>query len=160
MMEWWDAREPREKLLIQVFGVLIVLAAVVQFLLIPVLQTHTERELRNLQAMQTLDAVTSSDAIIKRDQAAISGTTSQSSVSELRTAALTIAAQRGLAISRIQGGNGDEVIMIMDNASPQILYAWLADIQVQHGARPTSISLSGDASGGVRASIAFRGGKS
>ena len=156
MMEWWDAREPREKLLIRVFGALVLLAVIVQFVLIPILQTNTERRLRSQQAMQTLDVVTSSDTILKRGAAIASGT-SRTSISELRSAALTLAAQRGIAISRIQGGNGDEVIMILDNADPQLLYAWLADIQLQHGARPSNVSLSGDASGGVRASVAFGG---
>ena len=158
MMEWWQSREPREKLLIKVFGALLVVAALIQFALIPVLQTNGEQRLKNQQAMQTLDAVTSSDAILRR-AAGASGSGSQTSISELRSAALSLAAQRGLAISRIQGGNGDEIIMILDKASPQILYAWLADIQTQFGARPSSISLSGDASGGVRASVAFGGGE-
>lgn len=158
MMEWWDAREPREQLLLKVFGALLVGALFLQFALIPVLQTNAERQLRNQQAMQTLDAVTSSDAVLRRVGGA-AGNTVETSISELRRAALSIAAQRGLAISRIQGGNGEEVIMILDNASPQVLYAWLADIQLQYGARPSSISLSGDASGGVRASVAFGGGE-
>ena len=156
MMEWWDAREPRERLLIKVFGALLVAAVFLQFAFMPVLQTHGERQLKNQQAMQTLDAVTSSDAILRR-AVGVSGSAPQASISELRTAALALAAQRGLAISRIQGGNGDEVIMIMDTASPQVLYAWLADLQLQYSARPSSISLSGDPSGGVRASVAFGG---
>ena len=159
MMEWWDAREPREQLLIKVFGALLVVAVFVQFALFPLLQTNSDRQLRNQQAMQTLDVVTSSDAILSRT-AGGSANSTQASISEVRTAALALAAQRGLAISRIQGGNGDEIIMILDKASPQILYAWLADIQLQYGARPSSISLSGDASGGVRASVAFGGGDS
>lgn len=157
MIEWWESREPREKLLIRVFGGLLVAAVVIQFALMPLLTTRADNEVRSVQAMQTLDAVTSSDVILNRSVGNGSGMSGGASVSELRTAALSLASARGLAISRIDGGNGDKVIMIMDNASPQILYAWLADIQLQYDVKPSSISLSGDASGGVRASVAFEG---
>lgn len=159
MMEWWSSREPREKLFIRVFGGLLIAAIVIQFALVPLLRSRADNETRSIQAMQTLDAVTSSDVILKREFAAASGAPATASVSELRTAALSLATARGLAISRIDGGNGDKVIMIMDNASPQILYAWLADIQLQYNIKPSSISLSGDASGGVRASVAFEGAR-
>ena len=157
MMDWWNSREPREKTLIRIFGVLLAAAVFIQFLVLPVVRSKAQNEIRNIQAMQTLDAVTSSEVILNRNTSGIAGVSVTTSISELRTAALSLATARGLAISRIQGGNNDEVIMILDNASPEILFAWLADLQIQNGAKPTSISLSGDASGGVRASVAFGG---
>lgn len=155
MIDWWSAREPREKLLLQILGGLVVLAVMVQFIILPLMGTNSEYRVKSQQAMQVLDTVTSSDSILSRRAAPLAAGAQATSISELRSVALSIAAQRGLAISRIQGGNGDEIIMILDNADPQILYAWLADLQLQYGARPSNISLAGDASGGVRATIAF-----
>jgi len=155
MIDWWNAREPREKLLLQILGGLTLLAVLVQFIMLPLMGKHSDNRMRNQQAMRVLDTVTSSDSILSRGVATLATRDQSTSISELRSVALSIAAQRGLAISRIQGGNDDEIIMILDNADPQILYAWLADLQLQHGARPSNVSLAGDASGGVRATISF-----
>ena len=159
MIEWWQAREPREQFMLRLLGALFALAVIIQFGFVPLLQNKAVNEMQNLKAMQSLDAVTAASSTSENGTALLAGQSADVSVAELRTAAHSLAARRGLAISRIQGSGDSEVIIIMDNADPQLLYAWLADIQVQHGARPSSISMSGDASGGVRASIAFSGAR-
>ena len=157
MMEWWSAREPREKLLLQVAGGLLVAVVLLQFILLPLVRQRADLQTENFAAMQTLDVVSSStpSSATAGSAALLNDTTS---IAELRSIALALATERGLAISRIQGSGDDEVIMIMDSADPQLLFAWLADIQLQQGARPSNIALTGDASGGVRASISFSGG--
>ena len=152
MKEWWNAREPREQRLLQFAGLLLISVAVLQFLILPLVRSKSDKMERNVESMQTLDVLTSLKEVDKQQRSE----KSRLSNSELRIAALSLASDRGLAISRIQEPNDNEMTMVLDKASPEIFYAWLEDLQEKHGARPTNISMMGDTSSGVRASVAFK----
>lgn len=155
MSDWWEQRAPREKILLKVLGVIAALTVLLQFVLIPVVRGHGESSERNLSATKTLTIV--EGAIGSRSSIADQSSVRGKTLAELRAVALKLATERGLEISRITGSEDDEVIMIIDKADPEILFAWLADIELQHNIQPINMTLSSDAGDGVRVSIGFVG---
>lgn len=157
MNDFWLARSARERLLI-LMAALLVTALLLNVLLVRPLRTARQNaELSLAVASRTLDAVSAARANVGTEQATggpvVSG-------EDLRARLVDLAAQRGLAVSRLQSNERGAIIVQFDQASVQTLFAWLEAAERQLGAEPAQASIFADTSGTVRASFEFRGGAS
>jgi len=152
MMAWWNDREPRERLLLAIAGGLLAFAIVLQFVLMPAVRSKTAQKARSVTAAQTLDLVVADAAA--RDER-VAGGDMVASLDDLRAGIVDLANRRGLSVSRVQGGEAGSVTIAMDSASPELIMAWIADIEATYRARPSRVSLSNDGAGGVRSSVSF-----
>ena len=157
MMELWGTRSERERLLILLAGLLAAVLLANLLIFRPLLTAKESAEQSVAIASRTLDAVTAVR------QVPGTGSTLAGPVvakEEMRARLVDLAAQRGLAVSRLQSNENGAIIIQFDQASVQILFAWLEAAERQLGAKPDQASVFADASGTVRASFEFREGES
>lgn len=154
MMEWWNAREPREQLLVSIAAGLAIFALILQLLILPVLRSKAVNATTSAEAAQTLDIVSAEMSArrsgISADGAGVSG-------DDLRAGLVSLANRRGLSVSRVQGNEGNGVTLAMDAANPELFFAWLADIEATYNVTPSRLTLADNGAGAVRSSVSFAG---
>ncbi len=151
MREWWSSRAPRERLLIRLAIGASLLALLLHFLILPTWRAKAAAKARNLEAARTLDIV---GAVLGESRAETNRHISPPEEG-LRAGVVALARQRGLSVSRVQGGPDGQVTVAMDSAPPETVFGWLADVQDSYGAAPHKVSMTDDNTGSVRASVTF-----
>ena len=157
MMEFWETRSTRERLLIlMAFGLVAVL--LLNLLAVrPLRAAHEEARASLAVAARTLDAVAASRPA---GETVALPAAAPASAEDLRTHLVALAADRGLAVSRLQNSSNGDIVIQFDQAAAPLLYAWLESAERELGAEPAKASVFAEASGTVRASFEFRGGGS
>ena len=143
MMEWWSSREPRERLLIRLAIGVSLLAFLLHFLILPAWRANGVAKVRNLEAARTLDVVGAALGARQTDAPRRMAPPMEG----LRAGVVALARQRGLSVSRVQGGSEGEVTIAMDSAPPEQVFGWLSDVQASYGAAAQKVSLIDDRSG-------------
>ena len=127
--QWWLEREPREKLLLAVAGALCVLIAAYQFAFMPSSAFRAEQE-------RAFSAALSEYAYVSSVTDNMMETRSDPSREQPLQAVLTnTSGLYGLTISRLVPAEADGMNVWLDSASPQLLFAWVADLERSHGVR-------------------------
>ena len=159
MMAWWDTREPREKLLIALAGLLLVVAVLQQALVHPLLAAHAEARGKHDRAVQVLDIVASnSQAIEARRMSSVASPVQPTLTGDALRAALTaLAAQRGLDVSRLQTTSGGGFSISMETVDPQQFFEWLSEAEALFGADVQNAVVNSASDGQVRVTIDFAG---
>jgi type II secretory pathway component PulM len=157
MMEYWASRSLRERVLILLAGALIAALLLNLLMIRPLRAAKAEAASSVAVASRTLDAVSAArpDARVGVGQVTLTV-----AGEDLRSRLVDLATQCGLAVSRLQSNERGAIIIQFDQASAQVLFAWLEAAERQLGAMPAEASIFAEASGTVRASFEFRGGAS
>jgi len=157
MMEYWASRSPRERVLILLAGALIAALLLNVLMIRPLRAAKAEAASSVAVASRTLDAVSAARPDARTGAGQVTLTVAGE---DLRSRLVDLATQRGLAVSRLQSNERGAIIIQFDQASAQVLFAWLEAAERQLGAMPAEASIFAEASGTVRASFEFRGGAS
>lgn len=157
MTNWWETREPRERLLLSVAGVL-------TFLVLGYLLVIQPLSNARQQASQALASAQTDRAIVDRGISVLANTDTTSSgaapdVDDFRTMVTRSAREAGLSLSRVQRGSDGTIQLRFDDAEPPRLFAWLATIESQPGGEIVAASISARNDERIEAVIELRGGR-
>ncbi|MEO1407024.1 MAG: type II secretion system protein GspM [Pseudomonadota bacterium] len=157
MMQWWETREPRERLLLSIAALLTLL--VLGYLLV-ISPLSSARE----DAGRALASAQADRAIEERGIAAIGSADASSSgaapdVDDFRTMVTRSAREAGLSLSRVQRGSDGTIQLRFDDAEPPRLFAWLATIESEPGGEIVAASISARNDERIEAVIELRGGR-
>ena len=126
---WWRGREPREHVLISVAVLLSVVLGFHQLVWNPAMAFQQGAERAYETALVDYALV----------QQAARRTNPQSDVTTarepLQTVLTSTAGLYGLTISRLRPAENDGMNLWLDTAPPQLLYAWLSELELRHGVR-------------------------
>lgn len=132
---WWSAREPRERVLILLAGGLGLAVLLWQGVLVPS-QAAVERAERRLES-----ALTDLASVDSASQAGLAAREAPTRDQPLQSVLSSTADLYGLTISRISPAENEGLNIWLDEVSPQLLYAWMAELESRHGIRVGKASL-------------------
>ena len=143
-MGYWNSRTGRERALIGV-ALLLVIVALLQFAIV--------RPLMAAKADSKLELTSQTTRVA-------GATAARASSQNLRSDLLQLANARGLSVSRLQTADDGRLILQFERTVPTLVYAWLADADLRYGAVPERVTMFAEEAGYVRASFEFAGGGS
>lgn len=155
MTTWWNNMAPRERLLILVAGVLTVIVIGWQFVLAPSLSARAEASTRLQEADRTLSRIQES-YILQRALGAASPSNARptsANIEDFKASVTESAAGLGLAISRLQGNDSNNVRLVFEDADPRLVFRWLEDIQANYSSQVTRFNMEQAGSGLVRVTV-------
>ena len=157
-MGYWNSRTGRERGLIGV-ALLLVIVALLQFAIVrPLMAAKADSKLALEAASRQLDVV--SAELTSQTTRVAGATAARASSQNLRSDLLQLANARGLAVSRLQTADDGRLILQFERTVPTLVYAWLADADMRYGAVPERVTMFAEEAGYVRASFEFAGGGS
>ena len=127
IVEFWNTREPRERLLLGVALALSLALAVYQFLWTPALsfQSKAKRDYANAQ---------SDFSLVQQSVGSLNGPVNTTgSQAPLQSVVVDVAGVYGLTISRIEPASDGGLNLWFEAESPNGLFAWLSDLHANHG---------------------------
>lgn len=127
MMQWWFERQPRERLLLGTVGALVVVLALIQFALLPLLSYRAAARDQHATALALLQEIEAGARTIQA-QRAIQAKRPDGS---MRTLVAAAASDIGLSITRLQPVENTGLDVWLDNVGAQLMYAWIARLQDQ-----------------------------
>lgn len=154
MRAWWESRAPREQALIALGGALLALVLLGQFVVAPALQARGSAADRYERAAALYDTVMARTPLAA---ATSSGAFEAVRIDDLRNTAADAARRRGLAVSRLQTSGDGGLVVGLEAADPQLLFAWLIEMRAAPGGEVSRATLTRVDSGQVRASVEFGG---
>jgi len=158
MMGYWNSRTGRERALIGV-ALLLVIVALLQFAIVrPLMAVKADSKLALEAASRQLDVV--SAELTSQTTRVAGATAARASSQNLRSDLLQLANARGLSVSRLQTADDGRLILQFERTVPTLVYAWLADADMRYGAVPERVTMFAEEAGYVRASFEFAGGGS
>ena len=157
-MGYWNSRTGRERGLIGV-ALLLVIVALLQFAIVrPLMAVKADSKLALEAASRQLDVV--SAELTSQTTRVAGATAARASSQNLRSDLLQLANARGLSVSRLQTADDGRLILQFERTVPTLVYAWLADADMRYGAVPERVTMFAEEAGYVRASFEFAGGGS
>lgn len=159
MINWWEAREQREKLLILLAALLLAVALIQQWLVSPLLSAHQEARSEHERAVQALEVVMSEKQMIESRFAEETEKRRAANLSQdaLRGALTGLATQRGIQVAQLRSTTGEGFSISMENVDPPQFFAWLSEAETMFGVEVTSAAISQSAGGGLRVTVDFAG---
>lgn len=126
---WWTEREPRERHLI--LTAIVISAAIVlyQFIFVPSQNFMAAQSQRYRTTLAEYSDVRSAAATAQ------SRAEPASSRQPLQSLLTNTAGLYGLTITRLSPAEDDGLNLWLDGVSPQLLYAWVGDLETSHGVR-------------------------
>ena len=135
--EWWSSREPRERLLLSICGLLTVVVIVYQFMYVPsksfrerASNRYDSHAAMHSEITQTLRVYENSP---RQTRALVTGPV-QGIVSDS-------SAVFGISISRIEPTSAGDLTLWIEEIDPQSLYAWLTDLETNYGISVSKASI-------------------
>ena len=157
-MGYWNSRTGRERALIGV-ALLLLIVALLQFAIVrPLMAAKADSKLALEAASRQLDVV--SAELTSQTTRVAGATAARASSQNLRSDLLQLANARGLSVSRLQTADDGRLILQFERTVPTLVYAWLADADMRYGAVPERVTMFAEEAGYVRASFEFAGGGS
>ena len=157
-MGYWNSRTGRERALIGV-ALLLVIVALLQFAIVrPLMAVKADSKLALEAASRQLDVV--SAELTSQTTRVAGATAARASSQNLRSDLLQLANARGLSVLRLQTADDGRLILQFERTVPTLVYAWLADADMRYGAVPERVTMFAEEAGYVRASFEFAGGGS
>ncbi len=126
----WNARTPRERLLIGAAGGLASVLIVTQLLIAPVLGAHASAKASYSRALSDWTAV--QDALTRLGGEGAAGEGADASAS-LRAVISNSAAQHELALARVQPSGEAALSVSLEDAQATTLFRWLRELRDRHG---------------------------
>ncbi len=138
---WWSGLEARERMLVLVAGALVTVIVLYQFVLVPSRQYAESRTLRYRAALSEYQDVRAVAALAGEVRAP------ESAGQPLQSVLTRTAGLYGLTITRLAPAENDGLNLWLDDVSPQLLYAWLGDLERAHGVQVGKAALRADGEG-------------
>lgn len=129
MKAWWNARDERERLILLVGGVIAALIVLYQFAWLPAEAYRARAERDHVSALGDLAAVRRVEA------SAVADTSAPTSAQPLQSVITRTAEGFGLSISRLVPAGEEGMNVFFDAAPPLLVYAWLGELERNHGVR-------------------------
>ncbi len=161
MKAWWENLAARERALITIAGGLTALVILWQLILVPTLANRADARVDLAQSDQTLTRV--KDAYMAKrangELLAASPAPGQSGVSNeaFKAQVTRSASDKGLSITRLQGGASNGVGVVFERADPRLLFLWLEDVETRLGGQVTRMTMEQAGDGAVRLSVDIEG---
>jgi len=156
--DWWNSREPRERILLFTLAGLIALMTLIYGVWQPLVAARSNAVL----AVETAsaDARAFNAGLSRLTGARVSsGQDPALDVDGFRVSLTQSARAAGLTIERLQNGQEGTVQITFADADPKLLFAWLVNMQQEPGGAVTSASMSGQHDR-VQAVIELQGARS
>jgi len=152
----WAERTVREQLMLAGLGALVILVIAWYGVLAPALSWRSEARADHEAAVARYETMV---AGVARYRAEVQAAAQPRAGAALRTVVGTSAAERGLAISRVQPLEDGRLGVWMEGVSDDALMAWLVALSRDEGVRVDQISLDREGDRLVRAQMVLvRGG--
>lgn len=157
MTQWWETREPRERLLLSIAGGLTLLVLGYLLVIRPLSSAgqDADRALNSAQADRSI--VERGIAVLSSSDATSAGAAPD--VDDFRSMVTRSAREAGLSLSRVQRGGDGTIQLRFDDTEPPLLFAWLATIENQPGGEIVAASISARNDERIEAVIELRGGR-
>jgi type II secretory pathway component PulM len=156
MMPWWSERSRRERIALGSMAALVVLMALFQFGVKPLVSWRESAQADYEAALALLAQIETGAQAIQ----AVSAETTGRSTMPARTAVAAVASEHGLAITRLQPLENGDLDIGLDDVNSPTLFKWLAALSERHGLMVARASLQRGDNGTVRAQITLAGGSS
>ena len=164
MSGWWQGLSLREKALIGCAGAVLVLVVFWYGLVTPSLEARADARADRLQAsddLAQLERLAAADRARRPATTGIAVSTGTSLNPDAFKAAVTRSAQQsGLAISRLQGSQGDRFSLVFEEVEARQFFYWLNEVETRLGGQIERLSIDQAGSGRVRATVDVTGGES
>ena len=154
MMNFWNDRTPRERLLIAVAAGLALVVVLLQLIWLPAMSAKESAQLGADRAAKTLEAISRQSSMAVSE--GTSGPTS-TDPDAIRRAILETASSRGLTISRVLVDEQGAVVVQVDDAPATTVFGWLRDVRRSSNAQIRRASMNDSGNGFVRSSFEFSG---
>lgn len=129
MQQWWLDREPRERWLIAVAVILSLVVAIYQFILVPSAKFRADQTRAFSTALSEYAYVSSATQTVTAKKSVPSRS------QPLQSVLTTTSDLYGLTISRLAPAESNGLNVWFDDVAPELLYAWLGEIEREHGVR-------------------------
>ncbi len=153
-MQWWHERTQREKAALVGLGGLLLVLCAVQFGMKPLVAYRLGAKTDFENAVALLAQV---EADASEIEGLRSGAVARAHV-EARTAVGLVASEQGLAITRLQPHENNDLDVWLDDVGSPALYKWITALQERYGISVARASIQKSEGGSVRAQITFAGG--
>lgn len=154
MNAWWTDRSERERGAIAAVAALVVVLALLQFGLKPLVSLRQSAQADYESAMALLTQVETDAQRIDALRAEMPAT----SRVPARTAVSAVANAQGLTLTRLQPLENGELDVWLDDIASPALFTWLTTLADGHGLSVSRATLQQGALGLVNARITFAGG--
>jgi len=138
---WWTEREPRERQLLLIAGGLSAVLVLHQFIYLP------SQAFADTQAQRHRTALSEYADVKVAARTATSRNAPETINQPLQSLLTNTAGLYGLSISRLSPAEDNGLNLWLDGVSPQLLYAWIGDLEASHGVRVGKASLRADPEG-------------
>lgn len=146
MMAWFTERNPRERALIAVAGLLVALFLSWQFVVKPVMEAHEKAERAQTTALRDF-------GIVQSGVSQISTADNSNKQPFNRAAVIQVANLSGVTISRVQPGQDQALQVWFEDAQIGNVYNFLTQISGQYASRVGRVQISRRDGGVVSAQI-------
>ncbi|HRJ02206.1 MAG TPA: type II secretion system protein GspM [Hyphomonas sp.] len=148
MKSAWARLQPREKLLLQLAGIVLTAALVVQAGLVPMIAAGEDARARRVVAEGTI-------ARLYRLQAA--GIVQVPQVTDTSRSPEEIAAQIGLALSERSVTPQGHLLFRFDGAEPGVVFSWMDQVEAGSDLRLAAVQMSTAAGGRIDVTAEYTG---
>ncbi len=129
MKAWWNARDERERLILLIGGVMAAVIVLYQYVWLPAEAYRERAERDHASALVDLAAVRRAEA------SSVADTASPTSAQPLQSVITRTAEGFGLTISRLVPAGDEGMNVFFDSVPPLLVYAWLGELERNHGVR-------------------------
>lgn len=148
MTEWWNSREPRERVLLMVLAVLAALFLLVFALILPLRGANAASQAKLERAQSDL-------ALVQRVVPRLTAGAAARAPFD-RAALIRVSSARNVKLARVQPGDDGSLSVWIDEAQTDALYGLLNDLTTNYTATPERVSLTTDWSGRLSAQFTLR----
>lgn len=152
MTGWWQKREPRERLLLMLAAVTVIIAVMVQFVLVPVVRNREAASLALAASEGTLVRLQR----LKEAGATYRPSTSPVDFEQARTIATGWANEWGLSHQQEQLA-GNQLRFTFQPAAPTVIFAWIERVETELAFSVSSAELATADTGLIKATLVVKG---
>lgn len=149
LSNWWDAREPRERLLLLGLGVVLALFVLVFAVIFPLQSARAN-------AQSDLNRAKSELAIVSRLAPTLGAAGTGDRAPFDRSVLVSVARDRGVKLTRVQPGDDGSFSVWIDDAPTDRLYGVFDDLLSDYAVMMDRVIVSGDANGRLSAQFTLR----
>ena len=146
IIDWWDGREPRERVLLSVLGAIVAIFIVIFGLILPLqsARANADASLNRAQAdLVAVSRLSSSDATTTR-------------LPFDRSVLIQIANGADIKLTRVQPGSDGTLSVWIDDAQTQRLYGFFETLLSDYAVGLDQVIVSADANGRLSAQFVVR----
>ncbi|UTW56521.1 type II secretion system protein GspM [Kordiimonas sp. SCSIO 12610] len=157
LMKWWYDRDDRERILLTIMAVMIVLFLVYFLLYLPLKQHRNQLQYQYEAAIS--DAAIIESAILEASRIQENDTQKLATTdADVRQVISQSAQKLGLTLTRLQPDQTSGLNVWVDSVETTVFYQWVLELQKQHGIYVARASLNNDNNGLIRVQLLLKSG--